>query len=243
MSKELTKAEEKKLAKFSGLMDSTPVDSKDILLSKLLLMQPVSELVAQEKAKSGQIVGSVDSNILADKEETVEVILFGANKSWVKFKQTKGKPEFVSQEPFTVANASTPREELIDGEEHINYECINYFALLPQDIKEGNATPYAIQFRSTSYKTGKKLETCRAKLERFKKPLAFKTFKLGSKQVENDKGRFFEFTAEEGRDTTVDELEAVDPWFTMVQEAHVKVDNRDLEREVGTDEARADDTF
>lgn len=229
-STEIAKNETKMLAEYGDLMDDAPVVATDILIPKLLLMQPTSEFVSQEKAKSGDIVNSLGGDVLCPKGSKLEIIPFKCVKTWIKMKQTSGKPEFMGQEPYTMANAGTPRTEVDnDGNNIINYECINYYVLLPSEIAAGEFLPYVISFRSTSYKTGKKLETYRAKLADYKKPICFKTFELGSNLQENDQGRFYIYTVDQGRDTQEHELAEVKPWMERVRTQGVKVDESDLD--------------
>lgn len=231
MVKAVAKKEETSLAQYQGLMDDTPVDKRDFLIPKLLLMQGVSKLVQEEKARAGEIRGSIDQNKIAEKEGSVEIIPFSVYKTWVTL--TKVGSEFVGQEPITAANYNKAREEIKDGVEVMNFETLNYYCLLPEEIKNGMFLPYVVSFRSTSYQAGKTLETHRARLQEFGKPLPFKTFKLGSASKKNDKGSFYVYTIAESRDTTETELEAVKHWHAVVKQGAAKVDDSDFkERDV-----------
>lgn len=217
------------LAKYGGLMDETPVDAKDFLIPKLLLMQSTSQAVKDEKARAGEIRGSIDMNKLAEKEGSLEIIPFSVYKTWVTLKK-KGN-EFVGQVPYTPQNALRPREEILNGEELVHYETLNYYCLLPTEIASGMFLPYVVSFRSTSYMAGKTLETHRARLQEFGKPLPFKTFKLGVQPKKNEHGSFHVFTIAESRDTTEEELEAVSNWHAIVKKGQAKVDESDLATE------------
>jgi len=221
------KKETTDLTQYQGLMDETPVDAKDFLIPKLLLMQSTSTAVKEEKARVGEIRGSVGLSKIAEKEASVEIIPFSVYKTWVTL--SKVGNEFIGQVPLTPANALTPREAIINGKEVLNYEALNYYCLLPSEIAGGMYTPYVVSFRSTSYMAGKALETHRAKLAEFKKPLPFKTFTLGSAPRKNDKGSFYVFTIAEARDTTEQELDAVKHWHNIVKQGAAKVDESDLE--------------
>lgn len=234
----LAKKEETSLAQYQGLMDETPVDKKDFLIPKLLLMQGVSKLVQEEKARAGEIRGSIDQNKIAEKEGSVEIIPFSVYKTWVTL--TKVGSEFVVQEPLTALNYNKPREEMRDGVEVINFETLNYYCLLPEEIQNGMFLPYVVSFRSTSYQAGKTLETHRARLQEFGKPLPFKTFNLGSSPKKNDKGSFYVFTISESRDTTEVELDAVKHWHSIVKQGEAKVDDADLTERNVTSSVKSD---
>lgn len=224
----VAKKEEQNLALYGNLMDETPVDAKDFLIPKLLLMQSQSEAVKQEKARAGEIRGSIDMNKISEKEGSVEIIPFSVYKTWVTL--TKVGSEFIEQIPLTPANCIRPREEILNGKEVLNYETLNYYCLLPSEIASGMYLPYVVSFRSTSYMAGKTLETHRARLREFGKPLPFKTFALGCQMKKNEKGTFYVYTIAEARDTTDDELEAVKKWRNIVTQGTAKVDDSDLQR-------------
>lgn len=234
MEQALSKAEENRLQEFGGLMDDADVDVQDIIIPKLLLMQQMSVLVAEEKARSGEIRSSLDGKLVAEKGGEIEFIPFKMYKTWVVISD-KGN-EFIEQVPVTVANADRPREEqrtFVDDEGKefkksvLNYMAINYYCLLPQEIEEGIFMPYVISFRSTGYMAGKTLETHRARLKEFRKPLCFRTFKLTASPRENDKGKFFAYEVSESRNTEDSELSAVKHWKSIIDQG-VKVDESEF---------------
>ena len=223
--KALSKTDEKRLAEYGGLMDETPVDQRDLFIPKLLLMQPLSDLVTQGSAKAGEIRGSLDGNLVAADDELVEIILFRTFKTWVVFRDNgTGKPDFLEEVPLVPANAAWARNETVKGDTLVRYEQINYFGLLPSEIEEGVFLPYLLGLRSTSYKTGKQLETQRAKLKDFGLPLPFKTFELSTQFTENEKGKYWIYTAKMGRPTTDQELAAVKHWNDLMKTVNVVVD-------------------
>jgi len=201
-----------RLESYGDLMDDSDIDASDILIPKILMMQGLSPLVADEKAKMGELRGSLEGNLLAKKGEQVELIFLKKYKTWVNFSTATGKEEFLSIEPFTPANANLAREE---GDVK-RYETLNYYVLSAAELQNESFMPYVISFRSTNYKRGKIVESFRAKMKEFGKPLCFKTLKLGTEQVENDKGKFYISTIEEGRDTTDEELSKVKHWFKLI---------------------------
>jgi len=214
------------LAEFQDLMDTTPVDRKDFLIPKLLLMQSMTKLVQEEKARVGEIRGSIDQNKIADKGGAIEIIPFAVYKTWVTL--SKQGSEFLGQEPITPQNCNWPREQVKDGVEVSNFETLNYYCLLPEEIRYGMFMPYVVSFRSTSYQAGKTLETHRARLQEFGKPLPFKTFWLGSLAKKNDKGNFYVFTIAESRDTLEEELNAVKHWHKLVKQGEANVDETEF---------------
>lgn len=219
--------DEKRLATFGDLLDETPVDARDFLIPKLLLMQSQSKPVKEEKSRAGEIRGSLDLNKVAEKEGEVEIIAFSVYKTWVTL--TKGGGEFVGQEPLTVNNCTRPRDEIRNGVEVENFETLNYFCLLPSEIATGSYLPYVVSFRSTSYMAGKALETHRLELMDKKIPLPFRTFRLGSSLRTKDKNTFYAFTIGKGRETTEEELLEVSRWNALVKQGKAKVDETEFQ--------------
>jgi len=224
-SKAVTKKTDASLAAYAtDLMDDVPVEVEDITIPKLLLQQSQSGMFKEGKSKIGEIRGSLESNLIAKAGEEVEFIPFSMFKTWVTLKTAGGS--FIEETSY--ATGSKEREEIRDGIEVKNYQSLNYYCLLPEDIKSGVYMPYVISFRSTSYNAGKTLETKRALLADFNKPLAFKTFKLSSKGDRNADGNDYQvLTVAESRDTTPEELEAVSRWNKIIKTKNVIVDDSD----------------
>jgi len=222
VKKESTALVDTRLEGFGDMMDHADIDAGDILIPKILMMQPISALVVDEKVKAGELVGSIEGNVLAIKGQQLELIFFHRFKTWVNFKVVGGKEEFDSIWDYTPGNAGMAREE----GDFRRYETLNYYCLAVEDLKKESFMPYVQSFKSTNYKVGKQVETFRAKMKEFGKPLCFKTLKLGTQQVENDKGKFYINTIEEGRDTTDEELSKVKHWFNLVNsDKEVRVDD------------------
>lgn len=214
-------------AVLDSLMDDDQIDSRDILLPRVLVMQGLSKFVAEDKARMGEFRDSLDAKLLGSKDTAMEFIPFYSNKTWVVFKLEKGKQVYVATIPMTPHNMNLEREETIDGVEFKRYMCINYFVLLPSEIAAGEAFPYSISFRSTSYKAGRKLETQKAKYRAIKKPISWKTMNLTTALQENDKGKFYVLDVAPNRLTTNDELAEVKKWYDIVKTANVKIDESD----------------
>jgi hypothetical protein len=216
---------------YHDLMDDAPIDTSDLVIPKILLMQGMSKLVQEEKARLGEMRDSLDNSLLGSKDTPLEFIPFQVFKSWLIFHVDGNKIEYQGQEPMTAANASWPLEEIVDGKVIRRDKALNFFCVLPSEVEEGLFFPKILSFRRTSYQAGKKLETWRAKLKAFNKPLAAKTFKLISNKTENDLGVFYTFDIEAGRDTTEAELKAASQWRSVVAAKPVKIDDSDLRSE------------
>lgn len=225
----------------TGDWGAEAVDSKDLLIPKLLLMQGLSDAVADERAQMGDIVNSVTYEKLGDKKAPVEIIPLKIFKTWVISLKKKGedKHEFDSIVNMDSSNADLPWEETLpDGTELRRDQTINVYALVASELTDGAALPYVVSFRRTSYIAGKKIATHFAKMSMLKQPPAARTVKLTCSIEKNEKGTYYTYDVEPGRVTTQDELATAYSWFTQVSRGAHKVDDSDVrqpEKEVSTE--------
>lgn len=225
------------------LKDATDVDAGDLLLPKVLLMQGQSKAVTKQRANIGDIVDSLEYKLLfTDKEKkSVDIVPFHIGKSWVIFEKKKDKNgqinvEFLRVVPFGADNADWKW----DGEEK-NAEgqviqvrrdvSMDVYCLLADAIKTGIILPHVLSFRRTSYVAGKKLRTFEMMLKGAKRPLASKVFTVRSDTREKDGRNFFAYDLAMGRDATQDEMLATGPWYLLVKNSQVRVDDSDLREE------------
>ncbi len=194
-------------------------------------MQGLSELVGEGKAIMGEMRGSVDGNLLGGKDKPLEILPFYITKSWILFAEVNGKLEYTGQVPFGPDNAAWEWDAVIDGQRVRRDQSINVYCCLPSEIASGIFMPYLVTFRRTSYTAGKKVVTMKEKLRMFKRPVASTTLVLSCKADKNDKGTFYVWDVAQGRNSTNEEMASVTPWFNMVRQNGVKVDDSDLESE------------
>lgn len=218
---------------------SEALSNSDILVPKLLVMQGLSELVANGEASVGQIRDSINGELMGgmlkpkEQPKSMEVIAFSAFKTWVVFEKRNGKDEYVKTVPIVPENEHWAINEIVGGVEVRRDKCLNFYVLRPEEIKAGMAFPYVISFRRTSSYAGKKLATIAAKLKAFKQPLASKVIDLNVAPEENDKGKYFVYTLEAGRNSTEAEQATCRKWWETLQAkiATIRVDDSDLKKE------------
>lgn len=212
-----------------------PIEAKDLLSPKVLVMQPTSKLVTEGKAKMGDLVDSLTQSVIGGTDSAIEVIVLKSWKTWVQFKGGSGKPVFTGEEEYTASNSSKPREEMINGSLHTNFETHNYLVLNAKDIEEGLAVPMTLSFRSTGLMASKAIKTYAAKLVMASrmgatvKGLEGRVFTMGTEKRENDQGTFAVPVIIPGRVTTDEEIKVVTAWKEMLATMKVEVDNSDLE--------------
>ena len=234
------------------------VDPADVLIPKLLIMQPISELVTEGLAKGGEIVRSTTKTAVASPVEFIPLLMF---KTWILAEKVakSNKFEFRKVEPFTHENAQAEWEWVVGTSTWQRSQCLNCYALLPADVaKEAKALaalektgampdpddallPVVLSFQRTSFKTGKALATHFAKAEAFGVPAARTTLTLGTELTKNDKGSYFVATI--GKKGPTDELGlmAARKWWTIISksQASLKVDDSDLASDAAEESAAA----
>jgi hypothetical protein len=146
------------------------LSSKDIIIPRILLMQPMSPQVTDGKAAFGEWRESLNNELLGKMEDGFEVVPFYMEKVFIEYAITKvagGKEErkYRASIPITPANEALPYEgEVLDeatGEmiPVSRDRTMNFYVLLKKELEAGSAIPYIISFRKTSLQAGKKLTT------------------------------------------------------------------------------------
>lgn len=228
MSKEVVEASSKEVStnvQSSGNF-SAGVDASDIIIPKVLLMQAISQLVEQEKAKQGDFVHSLDENVIGAKEDKpVEFIVLGMFKTL----QTFENDNYVKTEDLTPENAALPYEEVINGVKVNRTKTMNYYVIRPDDVENMSVFPMVITFKRTSLKGGKKLATKLMMLEEFGAEVYMKTFKLVARQEEGDKGKYYVMDIVDGRKSTDVEVKQAVKWAERLKTTNIKVHDADEE--------------
>lgn len=220
--------ESTELAMPAGSWGGEGVRADDILIPKILLMQPMSTLVIDEKAVPGEMVDSVTKEKLGDQKKELEIIPINLFKTWVISKKDGQKFKFVRQEPRNDANDSLPLEYEEDGETFRRDRVLNFYCLKAAEAKNLDALPIVASFRRTSMQAGKSIATHFQRAVMAGKPPACKTLKLLSKKTTNDKGTFYVYEVTTGRDTAKEEERRAFAWYQQIKKSSLKVDESDL---------------
>lgn len=231
--------------------------SSAIVIPKVLLMQGLSDLVAEGNAVMGEMVKSTTGEKLGNSENPVEFIPLTYNLTWVLSEKIGQKFEYRGQEPLTAANQDLPWEFEKNGAQWKRTKSLNLFALLTKDVKaekeelakadlgempdpDKALLPVMMSFRSTSFTAGKNLVTHFAKAKKFGLPGHVSTLKLKCTREKNDKGTYFVFGVEHSGKTPREDFAVCDYWRTIVATKHVQVDESD---EVATDAVSGSEQF
>lgn len=139
------------------------VDTQDLLISKLLLMQGVSQAVNDEKAMAGDLIDSVTLEKLGSGREKeyqeIPIIPLTSNKTWVVYEMIDGQPDWKEEVPMTPQNQNWEQEETVDGVLLRRDRSLNFYVLREDQLEDPTAIPYLISFRRTAYRVGRGLAT------------------------------------------------------------------------------------
>ena len=139
--------------------------SNDVVIPRLLLMQPMSNKVTDGAAKFGEFIDSLTDEALGNFDKPLDVIPFDCKKVWIEYNAEVNPKEFLRVVPITPQNENLPyndEEYNEDAKKKIKISrdrVMNFYVLLPEHIKQGAAIPYILCFRRTSLQAGKKLMT------------------------------------------------------------------------------------
>ena len=210
---------------------SESVDASDIIIPKVLLMQAISQLVEQDKAKQGDFVHSLDEVVVGAKEDKpVEFIVLGMFKTLQTYEDNK----YVKTESLTPENAGHPYEEVVNGVTVNRTKTMNYYVIRPADVENMSVFPMVITFKRTSLKGGKKLATKLMMLEEFGAEIYMKTFKLVAKQEEGDKGKYYVMDIMDGRKSNDAEVKQAIKWSERLKTTAVQVHEAENEQAANT---------
>lgn len=224
--------------------DLGAVDSKDIIIPRLVILQSTSKLVQKDAAAFGDIANTVTGEILGSCREKerkpVKFIAFKEEKTWGLFEVTGTKPEFRGVVPITAENNDLEREYEENGKKFRRYRTLSYFVLLPEELEKGGMPlPYILTFRSTSFKAGRVLSThfvmCKASMKQGK-PTAPPSvvFELSGTKTQNDKGTFYVAEVTPTKEVAKPEwVQTAHDWLKTMRSSNYRVDATDAGEDFG----------
>lgn len=215
----------------------TPALQSDILIPQVLLMQGLSDFVAERIAVMGDIVRSTTAEKLGDDKNPIEFIPLALTNDWMESERVGEKYEFRSRYARTAKNELLNWEFTKNGGAWKRTKVINCFALLTKDIdayvqeietfqKTGeipdlNKTllPVVISFRSKSFKAGRAVAT------HFTKAASMAAFGakahgfsliLGCYPDKNNKGNYFVFDIRPGKKISGISYTEAEKWVALI---------------------------
>jgi hypothetical protein len=209
---------------------------KDILLAKILPMQPSSEFVTDGKAQIGEFRDSLSGSKMGSIAEPMEFLPFHAEKMW-DIMEDDGSGQYKWKQSFPLIedplhkdfNDNLEWQGMENGVAIKRIRRFNFYVMIPSEIALGTGVPYVLSFKSTSLKEGKKvlnqmyLRNTRAQL-----PPPGYLFKLSGTKRKNDKGTFIVPTVELARKSEQAEMLECFNWYKLIMAGQVKVDESDV---------------
>lgn len=209
------------------------IGSQDILIPKILLMQGLSQFVADGVAQIGEFRDSVSSAMLGNVATPIHFIPVHIDKTWVLSKKTGDRFKYQTMIPVTRDNESmeweyTDEEGVLCRRDYT----MTCYCLLPSDVAAGLPMPYTISFRRTSMRAGKKLFTQMYIRNRQagQVPPA-QVMELSAKREKNDQGTYMVLDIAPVRPASQEEVIAAFDLYKTIQGGSVKVDHSDIEAE------------
>jgi len=202
------------------MVQGSNVQSNDLLIPSLLLMQATSDIVTAEKAKSGDYVNSVTEETYG---KSVEFQPFYYKPVFMVQKDIKGKDNFIGYEEVTSANINRPRRA--NHPEHgpvVYVYCMDFFGFVNGDT----SLPLRCRFKNTSLSAGKAITTQMYGVNPKQGKLPHSTvFELTSDTKTNDEGTFKVTMVKQKREATADELKDGYEFWKIVRDTQVRVDD------------------
>jgi hypothetical protein len=218
------------------------VTSNDIVIPKILVAQFMSAKVKDNTAKYGEFRDTLANEKFGDLDTPFEVIPFYMEKKWLEFdivtnKSGARKREFARILPVQ-DNATKPgyNDDLPYVDEAAKIErdrCMDFYVLIPDQVKKGIAMPYVLSLRRTSLKAGKKLATQMflTNARAGKVPAAVAMF-VSAKSKENDDGEYAMIDVTPAREATQEEITEALRWLKLIRAGQTKVDESDLSEDM-----------
>jgi hypothetical protein len=225
-TKDLTVAKANELAAFKGQFKSElglgageNIDNDDILLPKIQLVQALSQAVTDKQAQAGDYFNTVDKVVIG---APIEVIVMSSVKLWQVFKEVptgkggKTKLEYVETIDYLGNEDLGIDEEGADGQKIHRDKLLRFYVVLASDLADGMAFPHVVDFKRTSYKAGRELQTKFARLRSVGLPSYAKIFALGTQFIQSEHDYYVK-TISVGRSILPEELVQVENWIIELQ--------------------------
>lgn len=209
----------------------SPVSAQDIIIPRIFLMQPMSDMVTEGNAAFGEFRESLSNELLGKFEEGFEFVPFLMKKVFVEFDVSDSKnPEYLRTVQITPANDQLPYEDSEVNEEGKKIpisrdRTLLFYGLLAKELDAGVAMPYIVSARRSSIKGGKKIATqMYVKNMAMGKTPAATVMKVFARKESNDKGTFAVLDASPVRPSKPEYVAEAFKWMNMIQAGKVKED-------------------
>lgn len=217
------------------------VSARDIVIPKILAMQGLSKKVTDGEAVLGEFRDSLNNAKLGDTKNPIEFIPFYMEKVWIVFEDRRAAGaqlpnfKFIKTVAIDSSNENWPYEEVLNGVLIRRDRTMNFYCLLPAQVKDGTGIPHVLSFRRTSLRAGQKLATTMfMKNIKAGKTPASMVMEISGTKTSNDKGTFIVLDVKEKRASTEAEVAEAFNWVKAIRTGTTKVDDSDLQAEATT---------
>lgn len=192
------------------------METSDLLVPKIYHQQAMSKFVQDGLAKPGDFCDSMTGQVLAKREDKLEVIVFGLFKTMLISKLDLYKNQYRLEKTIMITPqnaheyAGMPLTAEIDGDKYKHNLQYNFYCLLPGHM---DGLPYVLSLGSTKTKAARKLNTMLYALSQQKRPGPSVVFELGSVQEKNDQGSWYGLEITQGRNSTEEEMFKAYAWY------------------------------
>lgn len=234
-NKELIAKREKELAIQEAMTSNEwgtgGLTSRDIIIPRINVMQPMSEKVTGGKAAFGEIRESLNNTLLGGFEKPIEIVPFHMEKTFIVFDNSDPEDkQYLRIEPITPANEDAKYEDEEKNEDGdiikiSRYRTMSFYVLLVDELKLGTAIPHILALSKTSLKAGKKLATQMfvKNINSGKIPPSI-VCSLSVQKETQDKKTWATFDIEPKYETNPEHIAEAFKWLKIVKSGAAKVD-------------------
>ena len=205
------------------------IDQKDMLIPKLLTMQPTSTMVSEERAAPGDLVSSVTGEVVGGKGKWVKFVPLMTYKTVEYYDKSGAKPKLVKVEAWNAkTHATVEWEQIINGKPHKVMECLNFYIFLEKDLANPAGLPHLVSYRSTQKQGGKKLISHFMQMEMMQAEPWFGVLEVTTtKQTNAEKQPYFTPDIRPVGQTDVKYAEKLQKWVDLIARNAMKIDETD----------------
>ncbi len=221
------------LAMPTGSWGGEQASSKDMILPRLNLMQDISKLVKDGKARAGQIVNGSTGEVLGGVDQKIEIIPVLTFAEWLLYDvvESKGKmkDEYTGKLLCDKTNENLPSEDMVNGKPIKRVRQINVLCISPSHLDE---LPFLVSFKKTGTMAGKKLSTHFQVCAMKGAAAAGTVFNLFSSLSTFDSYTFYRFEVETARRANDSEIKTAFEWYKMFNAGAAKVADEAVDEQV-----------
>jgi hypothetical protein len=226
-SKEVAKKAEAALANieddvlYGGFDDIT---TDELSIPRILITQALSDAVEEGKATAGQYYNTMTHKTW----DTLEFVVLRKTNTFNYSMRNGQRFEWKYEEPATNIKSYDREFTDEDGNDWQKDLTFNYF-IIPVCDFDAAAIPFPcmVSLKRTSIRAAKSLNTMIKQVVTARQPVFGTTFKLTTKKIENDKGKFFVADIEPGKALDKKNYQACIDWSKTLASADVKVEPED----------------